>query len=138
MKDKSKDRLILVIDEFPYLVNSNSAISSIFQKGIDQYLKETQTFLILMGSSIGMMEKEVLHYKAPLYGRRTASLEIKEMNISALFELFPNKKISDIVKIYSVFGTIPAYLEKIDTKKDIFSNIEDLVLDKSSFFYTTK
>lgn len=135
LKDKSKDRLILVIDEFPYLINSNPAISSIFQKGIDQYLKETQTFLILMGSSIGMMEKEVLHYKAPLYGRRTASLEIKEMNISALFELFPNKKISDIVKIYSVFGTIPAYLEKIDTKKDIFSNIEDLVLDKSSFLY---
>ncbi|MEJ5228158.1 ATP-binding protein, partial [Thermodesulfovibrio sp.] len=72
LKEKSKDRLILVIDEFPYLVNSNPAISSIFQKGIDQYLKDTQIFLILMGSSIGMMEKEVLHYKAPLYGRRTA------------------------------------------------------------------
>jgi uncharacterized protein len=65
LKGKTVGRLILVLDEFPYLVTSNKAISSIFQKGIDEHLKQTDIFLILMGSSIGMMEKEVLFYKAP-------------------------------------------------------------------------
>jgi len=135
LKEKNARKLILVIDEFPYLVNSNPAISSIFQKGIDEYLKGTELFLILMGSSIGMMEKEVLFYKAPLYGRRTASLEVGEMEFPALLEFFPRKEFDDLLKIYSVFGTIPAYIEKINAKNDILANIADLVLDRGSFFY---
>lgn len=135
IKEKQKTRLIFVIDEFPYLVNSNSAISSIFQKGIDEHLKQTDVFLILMGSSIGMMEKEVLFYKAPLYGRRTASLEVKEMEFDSLKEFFPDKNFEDIVKIYSVLGAIPAYIEKINPRYDIFRNIKDLILNKGTFLY---
>ncbi len=135
IREKHKKRLILVIDEFPYLVNSNRAISSIFQKGIDEYLKGTNIFLILMGSSIGMMEKEVLFYKAPLYGRRTASLEVKEMTFGALKGFFPGKDFEDLVKIYSVVGTVPAYIEKINPKLDIFGNIKELILDKVTFLY---
>jgi AAA+ ATPase superfamily predicted ATPase len=135
LKEKCTERLVLIIDEFPYLVNANQAISSIFQKGIDEYLKKTNVFLILMGSSIGMMEKEVLFYKAPLYGRRTASLEVVEMEFNALKDFFPQKDFDDLVKVYAVFGAVPAYLEKVNPKQDIFTNISKLVLDRSSFFY---
>ena len=136
IREKHKGRLILVIDEFPYLVNSNPAISSIFQKGIDEYLKGCRISLILMGSSIGMMEKEVLFYKAPLYGRRTASIEIKEMTFNALIDFFPDKDFEELVKMYSVFGTIPAYIEKLNSRQDIFKNIRDLILDKGTFLYS--
>ncbi len=88
-----------------------------------------------MGSSIGMMEKEVLFYKAPLYGRRTASLEVKELPFNALKAFFPGRSFEDIVKIYSVFGTIPAYIEKLDPKHDIFTNITELILNKGTFLY---
>jgi len=135
LQQKATKRLIVVIDEFPYLINSNPAISSIFQKGIDEYLKNSNIFMVIMGSSVGMMEKEVLHYKAPLYGRRTASMEIKEMNFLCLSEFFPDKKFDELVRIYSVFGTIPAYIEKIEPEFDIISNIENAVLDKTSFLY---
>jgi AAA+ ATPase superfamily predicted ATPase len=60
--DETNDKIVVIIDEFPYLVKANSAISSIFQKGIDEYLKYTDIFLVIMGSLIGMMEKEVLNY----------------------------------------------------------------------------
>ena len=136
MREKQKTRLIFVIDEFPYLVNSNPAISSIFQKGIDEYLKQSNVFLILAGSSIGMMEKEVLFYKAPLYGRRTASLEVKEMAFDALEEFFPDKDFEELVKIYSVMGAIPAYIEKINPGHDTFRNIKELILSKGTFLYS--
>lgn len=136
IREKQKTRLIFVIDEFPYLVNSNPAISSIFQKGIDEYLKQSNVFLILAGSSIGMMEKEVLFYKAPLYGRRTASLEVKEMTFDALKEFFPGKDFEELVKIYSVMGAIPAYIEKINPGHDIFRNIKELILSKGTFLYS--
>lgn len=135
LKKNVKGRLLFIIDEFPYLVNANKAISSIFQKGIDQYLKDTQIFLILMGSSIGMMEKEVLFYKAPLYGRRTGAMEVREMAFASLKEFFPKKSMEELVSIYGVAGAVPAYLEKINPEKDIFHNIEELILDKGTFLY---
>lgn len=135
LKERAPKNLVLVIDEFPYLVGSQKAISSIFQKGIDQYLKQTGIFLILLGSSIGMMEKEVLLHKAPLYGRRTASLEVREMFFKELREFFPGKTDRELVQIYGVTGAVPAYLEKIDPGLDIFANIEREILPRETFLY---
>ena len=69
-------KMALVIDEFPYLVETNRAISSVFQKGWDETLSKLPIMLVLCGSSIGMMERETLSYGAPLYGRRTAQLRV--------------------------------------------------------------
>ena len=136
LKEKGEhERLIIVIDEFPYLVNSNKGISSIFQKGIDTHLKESNVFLILLGSSIGMMEEEVLYYKAPLYGSRTASLEVREMSFAALAEFFPEVALHERLAIYAVFGAIPAYLERLDHFHNITNAITDLILDRGSFLY---
>jgi len=136
LKEKAEhQRLVMVIDEFPYLVNSNKGISSIFQKGIDTHLKESNVFLILLGSSIGMMEEEVLFYKAPLYGRRTASLEVREMPFTALAEFFPGADLQRQLEIYGVFGSIPAYIERLDAGGDIQSAINDLILDRGSFLH---
>lgn len=129
------ERLVVVIDEFPYLVNSNKGISSIFQKGIDTCLKESKVFLILLGSSIGMMEEEVLYYKAPLYGRRTASLEVREMDFAALAEFFPDADLAQRLAVYAVFGAIPAYLERLEGYADIRDAIANLILDRGSFLY---
>jgi AAA+ ATPase superfamily predicted ATPase len=136
LQKNRKEKTILVIDEFPYLVNANKAISSIFQKGIDQYLKDTKLFLILMGSSMGMMEKEVLFYKAPLYGRRTGALELKEMDFSCMRDFFPKKDVNELISIFGVTGTIPAYLEKLNPEKDIFQNIEEIILSRGTFLYS--
>jgi len=68
--------LILVIDEYPYLASGNSSIASILQKAIDQVFLQSQLFLILCGSSMSFMENQVLDYKSPLYGRRTAQFKI--------------------------------------------------------------
>jgi len=135
LKEKAQKRLIVVIDEFPYLVHANQAISSVFQRGIDSLLKDSALFLILMGSSIGMMEKEVLFYKAPLYGRRTGSLEIKEMSFDSLREFFPNADFHKLVEIYGVAGTIPAYLERMNPNASIYQNISEVVLNRGSFLY---
>jgi len=71
------ERIILVIDECPYLAQANRAISLILQTHIDTKLKESKLFLILCGSSMSIMEYQVLGYKSPLYGRRTAPFKVK-------------------------------------------------------------
>lgn len=136
IREKSmKTRLVLAIDEFPYLVNATRAISSIFQKGIDTHLKDTKLFLILLGSSIGMMEREVLFSKAPLYGRRTGSLKVEELKFSALREFFPEADLTKRAAIYSTFGTVPAYLEQVRPHESIMRNIAELILSRHTFLH---
>ena len=73
-------KLILVIDEFPYLVKKNKALLSELQHLIDHKLTSGKLFIILCGSYMGFMEKEVLGSKSPLFGRRTAQLHMKPFN----------------------------------------------------------
>lgn len=136
LREKSeKKRLVLAIDEFPYLVNAARAISSIFQKGIDTHLKDTKLLLILLGSSIGMMEREVLLSKAPLYGRRTGSLKIEELKFSALKEFFPEADLKKRAAIYSTFGAVPAYLEQVRPHESVLGNIAERILSRNTFLH---
>ncbi len=136
IREKSENaHLVLAIDEFPYLVNANRAISSIFQKGIDTHLKDTKLYLILLGSSIGMMEREVLLSKAPLYGRRTGSLKVEELGFSALREFFPEADLKKRAAIYSTFGTVPAYLEQVRPDVSVLRNIAELILSRNTYLH---
>jgi AAA+ ATPase superfamily predicted ATPase len=138
LKIKSReieDKLVVIIDEFPYLVRSNPAISSIFQKGIDEYLKDTNIFMIVLGSLIGMMEKEVLQYKAPLYGRRTGSIKLEEMSFFELKDFFPGKSIKELINIYTVCGVVPGYLEKYNIPGAFDDFLLRDVFNKGGFFY---
>ena len=136
LREKSaKARFVLAIDEFPYLVNAARAISSIFQKGIDTHLKHTKLFLTLLGSSVGMMEREVLLSKAPLYGRRTGSLKVEELKFSALKEFFPEADLKKRAAIYTAFGAVPAYLEQVRPHESILRNISELILARNTFLH---
>lgn len=73
-------KLVLVIDEFPYLVKKNKSLLSELQHLIDHKLTKGNLFMILCGSYMGFMEKEVLGSKSPLFGRRTAQLHMKPFN----------------------------------------------------------
>ena len=64
-------KTIIVIDEFSYLIEVERAVPSLFQKIWDQILKHRNVMLILCGSSVSLMETEVLGVRSPLYGRRT-------------------------------------------------------------------
>lgn len=51
---------VIVLDEFPYLIDTDSSLPSVIQRLWDQELRETGVTLILVGSSISMMEEATL------------------------------------------------------------------------------
>lgn len=134
IKEKNK-RLILAIDEFPYLIQSNSGIPSLFQKAWDEYWSKSNIYLILLGSSVGMMETEVLGYKSPLYGRRTGQWKIQPMSFSEITKFRQTKSFEDKALHYSVAGGIPAYWLQFSEKKDFYHNLKDHVLKKGEMLY---
>jgi len=114
-----KEKLVLIIDEFPYLAETDKSIPSVFQKAWDMYLKNSQIYLILLGSSISMMEETTLFYKAPLYGRRTGQIFLKPFGFKDVKKFFPKKSFDKILNIYSTVGGTPPYLLKFRDKKYI-------------------
>lgn len=130
-----KKYTVVVIDEFPELIEANRAVPSMFQKIWDQNLKNTSTTLILLGSSIAMMETEVLDYKSPLYGRRTGQWKVQPLKIRHLKPFFPNYNLETLIHVYACLGGIPAYLQKLDPQKDFWENVHQRILAKGEFLY---
>ncbi len=134
IKEKNR-KFVLVIDEFPYLIQSNPAIPSLFQLAWDEYWSKSNIYLILLGSSISMMETEVLGYKAPLYGRRTGQWLVEPMSFDSV-SLFRNEKsFEDRLTHYGIAGGIPAYWLKFDEDKRFYDNLSEHVLKKGQALY---
>ncbi len=136
---KCAERLVVVIDEYPYLISGNKAIPSIFQKAWDLYLKDSNIMLILCGSSITMMEQHVLGSKSPLYGRRTGQMKIEPLKFRHFSLFFPKFKKEDLVKVYAITDGIPYYIreanfkmKKIDDLDTLYST-ESLLLEEAEF-----
>lgn len=133
---KGKGRLSITIDEFPFLIEANKAVPSIFQKGWDEELKDSEIFLILLGSSIGMMETEVLGYKSPLFGRRTGQLLIESLSFWDSKKFFPGKSNEEFMYAYAVLGGTPAYLLRFDPSADIWKNISNKILLPEAYLFS--
>jgi len=132
---KTKTPVTLVIDEFPYLIEENKAILSIFQHIWDETLKDKNIFLILCGSSIGMMETQVLGYKSPLYGRRTGQWKLEPFKFNILKYFFPTGSFEERLQFFSFLDGIPDYLNKMDNKKTPIWNLKNKVFKKGEYLY---
>ncbi|WP_136601254.1 ATP-binding protein [Salinigranum halophilum] len=125
----------IALDEFSYLVEADDTIPSVFQGIVDELLNGTQLSLVLLGSSISMMEDGVLSYESPLYGRRTGQWRLEPMGLGEAAGFFPAADAPELIRLYSVIGGVPAYLEQFEPETELATNIERHILSKGSFLY---
>ena len=128
-------KIILAIDEYQQLAKLDRSFSSVVQKVWDNHLKTKNIHLILCGSAISMMYSEALSYSSPLYGRRTSSIFLKQMEFRHIRQFVKNVSLIEEMNIFAAFGTIPKYLELFDSKKSFIDNIKTQILDKNSYLY---
>ncbi len=130
-----KERIILAIDEYPYVARSSKSLASTLQLLIDKYKDKSKLMLILCGSSMSYMEDHVLAYKAPLYGRRTAQMKLSPFDFEETCRYFKNFSDEDKALIYGVVGGTPQYLLQIDDNLSVEENIKNTFLNPVSFLY---
>jgi hypothetical protein len=136
LAEKSRtSRIVVVFDEFPFIIEKFPEVISVLQDKWDNVLKKTKLMLILSGSSISMMEKYAINYKSPLYGRRTGQWQLNKLKIRHLKEFFPEYAVEDLLLVYSCLDTIPAYLVKFSPRANVWENIKDKMLSKGEFLY---
>lgn len=134
-EEACKERLILVIDEYPYLANCYSGISSLLASFIDHKFLDSKLMLILCGSSLSFMENQVLGYQSPLYGRRTAQMKLHPFTFSECVRYYKHFNMQELALVYGLTGGIPLYMSKMDDTKSMEENIKDNFFDTSAYLF---
>ncbi|EFW90190.1 ATPase [Haladaptatus paucihalophilus DX253] len=125
-----RENAVVVLDEFPYLVQSDEALPSKIQRVWDLHLEDTAMTLVLVGSSISVMEEKVLGGGSPLYGRRTAAIDLPPLSLENARRFYPTDDPDTILRYRGVFGGTPYYLRALTPSASLPANIQSHVLSE--------
>lgn len=128
-------RIILAIDEYPYVAKSSKSFASTLQLLIDKYRDNSKLMLILCGSSMSYMEDHVLAYIAPLYGRRTAQMKLLPFSFDETCRYFTHFTAEEKALAYGIIGGTPQYLLQMNDLLSIEENITNTYLNPTSSLF---
>ena len=131
----AKERIVFVIDEYPYLAKAYPSISSILQHLIDHVWQESKLYLILCGSSMSFMENQVLGYQSPLYGRRTGQFKIEPLTYKETAVFNPGLDCVTNSFVYGVTGGIPHYINKLNVHGNFDHALLENFFDRSAYLF---
>lgn len=123
---------VIVIDEYPYLVKSYNGITSIIQDVFDNKIKNSNIMLILSGSNLSFMERELNDKQSPLYKRTTLKMKINKLPFDEAILFLQNYSNEDKMKFLCMFGEYPYYLSKIDNNLSFEDNVKHLLFNENS------
>ena len=124
---------ILIMDEIPYAVASDSAMLSSLQHAWDHLFKQSRIIMVLCGSHVHTMET-IQTRQSPLFGRFTGQWWLQPLPFASLREFLPNWSAEERVAGYAVVGGVPAYLEWLEPDLSFSDNIRDVILAPGSMF----
>ena len=130
-----KERIVLAIDEYPYVARVSKSLASTLQLLIDKYKDRSKLMLILCGSSMSYMEDQVLSYKAALYGRRTAQIKLLPFDFEETCCYFKDYSAADKALAYGIIGGTPQYILQMNDKLSIEENIKNTYLNPNSALF---
>lgn len=129
-------RRLVVIDEFPYMCRGNDSIPSILQNLWDNVLRQENVMIVLCGSAMSFIEKELLAEKNPLYGRATGIYKMQAMGFYDAIRFFPSYSPYEKILAYSILGGIPHYLAQWEPTLSPSENIRQNILRKGCVLYS--
>ena len=132
-KNPSDEKIVIIIDEFPYIAKEDASIKSALQTIIDRKWKNmSNVLLILCGSSVSFMVNDVMGAASPLHGRATSEYELLPFDYTITKEFYPAMSDIDRIVTYGILGGIPLYLLSFSDKLSVKDNIENGLLSPIS------
>ena len=130
--DKKK---LLIIDEFPYSCKANESIPSVLQVLWDEKLRHENVMIVLCGSAMSFIERDLLSEKNPLYGRTTGIYKLKPLPFCDAQKFFPDYSTEDKIIAYAILGGIPHYLKQFNKNLSLEDNVKKNVLRRGCTLY---
>jgi hypothetical protein len=121
------ERLLVVLDEFPYLNDSTPGLDTIVQRWWDRDGAKADLMLVIAGSSFSLMN-ELTGVRGALHGRRTAQLEVGAFDFVDAAAFYPHLQSVDRIRAYACLGGVPAYLQFWEPDQSIEQHLRSTVL----------
>ncbi len=126
---RGEGKLILALDEFQWTCEASPELPSLLQERWDRQWRDSgRVFLILCGSYVGFMEREILGRKSPLFGRRTAQIPLRPFGYREAALFHPRYSLLDRARAYFLCGGVPLYLRCFSDNRSIESNLAQELL----------
>ncbi len=132
-REATGEPVIAVIDELPYLAEEDQGFVTALQHWWDGNKRRPNLKIILAGSTLSFMERQVLDVNAPLYNRRTGALKLEPVDYAAAALFFSDYEPEDRMVAYAILGGMPAYLEQFDSRRGIEENVKETVLRRNTY-----
>ncbi|MGB4870618.1 MAG: ATP-binding protein [Candidatus Promineifilaceae bacterium] len=121
-------RIAVFIDEVTYVIDVDPEFVGVLQKVWDRWLSDSNLMLALAGSQMGLMRQHLLDYSAPLYGRATTQMQLPPLPYGTTTDYFPDYDAEERVRLYAMWGGVPAYWERLDANLSITQNLRRNIL----------
>lgn len=130
-----KEKMIIALDEIPYIAEADGSFLSRLQVAVDTIFASKNIYLILCGSAISFMEKEILSEKSPLFGRRSNQIFLRPFNYIESAEFVPKYNAEEKAVVYGVTGGVAKYLTLFDDKLSLDDNLIRNFFTTSGYLY---
>lgn len=134
-KNYKDEKIIIALDEIPYIAEADDSFLSKFQIAIDTILSNMNIYLIICGSSISFMEKEVLSEKSPIFGRRTNQIFLKPFDYLDSAKFVESYTYEEKAIVYGVTGGVAKYLTLFDDNISLNQNLINNFFNSSGYLY---
>jgi hypothetical protein len=126
-------RTLVVLDEFQYLAARAPELESTLSRWWREVGRRLPIVLVLAGSELAFFEDQVL--AGQLYGRRTGQLKVEPFLAREAALFHPSYGPEDRVRVFSVAGGVPYYLERFTGRETVGEAILREVLDRSGLLH---
>ena len=124
-------KVTVIIDEFQRLADIGEGIISDIQQVWDKHHAEAHIHLIACGSIYNMMKRIFEDRKEPLFGRKTARIDLKPFSTSVLKQILqdhnPCYTPEDLLMLYAITGGVAKYVAQL--MDDRCKTWEDMLRD---------
>lgn len=121
----------VIIDEFQRLSDIGDGIISDIQRVWDKHQTEAHIHLVACGSIYNMMKRIFEDRNEPLFGRKTARIDLKPFSTSVLKQILhdynPNFTPEDLLMLYAITGGVAKYVAQL--MDDGCKTWEDMIRD---------
>lgn len=128
------ERLVLAIDEYPYILEQDASFSSVLQEFVDRATENM--FILISGSDVSLLKKEIQDHASPLYKRRTFEMAITQMRYREAVEFLSDFSDETKCNYLALMSTFPYYLSAINSALSFEDNIKDLLFNQYGTFFT--
>ena len=134
---QTTDRLLIFIDEMPWMDNIKSDFVPAFENFWNGWASGQKNIkLIVCGSAASWITKKIFRNKGGLYNRTTRQIALKPFTLSECSEYYSSRGVvmntQDLIESYMIFGGIPYYLRMIEKRYSLVLNVDRICFEKEA------